>query len=105
MAQVMIAEVQIAAIAGNRRRLSKIKFKHKVKQRVSLRRRIAVPRKPIARASPSLGQGPPIALHLLAIAYGPPTAAGASSKGNPLGAALPTLFALCLGHWALDCVQ
>ena len=82
LAQVMIAEVQIAAIAANRIRLGKIKFKRKVRRRSSVRRRAAVPRLPLARAAPSLGQGPPSAIHLLAIAYGPPSEAVAASRGN-----------------------
>ena len=57
LAQVMIAEVQIAAIAANRKRLTKIKFKRRNRRRVRLRRRIKVPRLRQPRANPPLVRG------------------------------------------------
>ena len=82
LVQVMIAEVQIAAIAANRKRLPKIKFKRKAKRRLlQLRRPTAIKSNPV-RPPPILGPGPPEALHLLAIAYGPPSEVVSSSRGN-----------------------
>ena len=80
LSQVLIAEVQIAAIAANRLRLPKIKFKRRNKRRVCLRRRRKGPRPRPTRVAASLGDGPPDALHMLAVAYGPPPESLASSR-------------------------
>ena len=80
LSQVMIAEVQIAAIAANRVRLPKIKYKRRIKRRFCMRRPRKGPRPRPTSLAAHLGEGPPDALHMLSVAYGPPPESIATSR-------------------------